>query len=352
MKYVGITSCLVLLLCLQCAKAAEVTFVDPISILSGVLLADSFEGYQLDEHIWFRPTWMSEHNPYLTIGVQNGHLTIAGYSHPAGTNHQYVGIMSKYFRETDVVLVARMRTQSSFSGKGRLRHIIHLCSGDWPDFFTEVSFGTIDMDAPKWFTGYRSEIGEYLGYSQYVEPVRAATGSESVEWRTVVLQHDGQSGSTQNYMLIGKEWVRIGPEHKLSFNHTHIEIKVDANVNETPVWMEVSDVRLYPNPVHNPATIVIGSRVINNRSEHQIHNLVVKIIEDGSSRLLGQAITDEGGQARVLLRTDVAYPVAASVEVWDHEKQILRSAIPAVGVRGLYPGDVWVLRIPPFDVWP
>jgi hypothetical protein len=114
----------------------------------------------------------------------------------------------------------------------------------------------------------------------------------------------------------------------------------------------VDDVRLYLNPAHNPTTIVVSSRVIQNRSEFPIENLKVRILEGDSRRLLGEAMTDEGGQARVFLRTDTVYPVAATIEVWDNTREVLRSKIPGGGVRGLYPGDVWELSIPPFDIWP
>jgi hypothetical protein len=344
---------LIVSLSLTAARAGDqVPFVEPTFMVSGALLADSFDGTQLDGNVWFRPNWMAEHNPFLAVGVQNGRLLISGFSHPAGKEHQYVGIMSKYFREADVVLVARMRTQSSYEKEGRIRHMVHLCSGDWPDFFTEISFGRISTGPPQWFTGYRSKIGEYPGYTEYLEPTHSATGREAVEWHTVVLEHDGTTGKTQNYLIVGQDWNPIGPPQTLRFNHTHIELKVDVSAIDTPVWMEVDDVRLYLNPAHNPTTIVVSSRVIQNRSEFPIENLKVRILEEDSRRLLGEAMTDEGGQARVFLRTDTVYPVAATIEVWDNTREVLRSKIPGGGVRGLYPVDVWELSIPPFDIWP
>jgi hypothetical protein len=101
------------------------------------------------------------------------------------------------------------------------------------------------------------------------------------------------------------------------------------------------------NPAHHPATIVVSSRIAHDRPELAMSNQQVRILEKGSGRLLGQAMTDEGGQARVMLRTDVIYPVAADVEVWNQNTEVFHSEIPGSGVRGLYPGDVWALRTDP-----
>jgi len=328
-------------------EGQQESFKEAIPMVSGALLADGFDGTQLDTNVWARPNWMTEHDPYIAVGVSNGRLLISGISHPAGKDHQYVGIISKYFRETDVVLVARIRAQSSFESDGRLQHMVHLCTGDWPDFFTEIIFGRISSGPPRWYAGYLGKVWDYEGYADYIEPTHTATGKEAVEWHTVVLQHDGTTGKTQNYLIVGADWVPIGPPHTLRFNHAHVELKVDVNVAGARVQMEVDDVRLYLNPAHHPATIVFSSRVVHDRPELAISNQRVRILEDGSGRLLGEGMTDEGGQARVMLRTDVAYPVAADIEVWNENTEVFRSKIPGSGVRGLYPGDVWALRTDP-----
>jgi hypothetical protein len=320
---------------------------EPVPMLSGALIADSFDGTQLDANVWSRPNWMTQHNSYIAVGVENGRLLISGVSHPAGKDHQYVGVISRYFRETDVVLAARIRSRSSFEKEGRIQHMVHLCTGDWPDFFTEIIFGRISTGPARWYTAYLGKIWEYSGFTEYIEPTRPATGDESLKWHTVVLEHDGTTGQTQNYLIVDREWVPVGPAHKLQFNHSHVELKVDVNVTDAAIQMEVDDVRLYLNPVHNPATIVLSSRVVQNRPELPIENRKIRILEEGSTRLLGEAMTDEGGQARIFLRKDVLYPVAATLEVWDDNTEILRAKISGTGVRGLYPGDVWALRTDP-----
>jgi hypothetical protein len=327
--------------------AQQVPSREPIAVVSGALIADSFDGTQIDSSVWARPDWLAQHDPYIAVGVSNGRLLISGISHPAGKDHQYVGILSKYFRETDVVLVARMRAQSSYEKEGRVQHMIHLCSGDWPDFFTEVTFGRISGGPPRWYAGYMGKVFDYEGYADYLEPTHAATGKEAEDWHTVVLQHDGITGRTQDYLIVGNDWVPIGPPHTLHFNHAHVELKVDVNVTGVQVQMEVNDVRLYMNPAHHPAIIVFSSRISHDRPELAISNQRVRILEEGSGKLLGEGTTDEGGQARVMLRTDVAYPVAAGIEVWHDNAEIYRSKIPGSGVKGLYPGDAWALRTDP-----
>ncbi len=128
-------------------------------------------------------------------------------------------------------------------------------------------------------------------------------------------------------MLDGK-WIPIGPSHEVRFNHTHIELKVDVNVPDVPVQMAVDNVRLYPNPARSPVTIVIYTGVSGNKPKLPIHNQAVQIFEGDSTRLLGEARTDEGGEARVSLRTDVLFPVAATITVSDGTAPVVEARIP------------------------
>jgi hypothetical protein len=129
-------------------------------------------------------------------------------------------------------------------------------------------------------------------------------------------------------------------------NHSHIELKVDVEVSDIRVRFEVDDVRLYVHPAQNPATIVVSSRIVNGRPETSINKLKVRLLENNSKELLGEAVTDEGGQARVKLKPEILYPVAAKIEVWDDRGAVLESMVPRYGVHGLYPGDVWAVRLP------
>jgi hypothetical protein len=56
-------------------------------------------------------------------------------------------------------------------------------------------------------------------------------------------------------------------------------------------------------------------------------------------------LTDEGGEARVSVRADVVYPVAAAITVSDGTTPVVRSEIRRKDVNGLYPGDVWALDL-------
>jgi hypothetical protein len=338
-----------LLFCVMCISGEaqqEVSNVDAIPMLSGALLADSFDGPELDTRIWHRPGWM-RNDPHLSVEVEQGRLYISGISGPVRKHHHYVGVLSNYFRETDVVLVARMRIQSSFEKPGRIQHHVHLCTGDWPDFFTETMFGKIESGPPRWFSAYLDKLWEYSGYSEYINPTLSATGKEATEWHEVAIVHESGTNATQNYLVRAEGWKPLGPPHKLQMNHTHVELKVDVEVPDIRVRFDVDDVRLYLNPAQNPATIVVNSRIVNGRPEPPISRLKVRLLENISKKLLGEGITDEGGQARVKLKTDILYPVAATIEVWDDRRAVLRSIVPRNGVQGLYPGDVWSVRIPP-----
>ena len=185
----------------------------------------------------------------------------------------------------------------------------------------------------------------YSGYSDYLEPTIPATGTEGLNWQEVLIVHDGVNGKTQNYLIAGDRWIAVGPQQTLRFNHSHVELKVNVTVPGVKVHLEVDDARLYPNPARTPATIVIYS----NRLDGPIENLSVRVFDSATKQLLGEAVTDEAGSSQVLLKSNVVYPVAARIEVWDGRQQLLYSDISQVGVRGLYPGDVRAIKLPPKD---
>ncbi len=170
------------------ATGNEILYVNPFFMLSGALLTDSFDGPHLDVNLWSRPPWLVDNHKTIGVKIEHGRLVISGPSHPAGGSHQYAGVISKYFRATDVVLAAEMQAQSPIKGEGRIQHRVHLCSGDYPDFFTEIIFGKIAAVEPtRWHTAYLAKVWEYSGHGAYLEPTRPATGSEGSQWHTVVV---------------------------------------------------------------------------------------------------------------------------------------------------------------------
>src|SRR5262245_13287434 len=211
------------------ATQSEIPEVDPFFMLSGALLKDSFDRPQLDTNLWSRPQWLVENHETIGVKIEDGHLLISGLSRPKGGSHQYAGLLSKYFRDTDVVLAAEVQVQSPFEGSGRIQHMVHLCSGDYPDFFTEIIFGKIaDNDTPRWYSAYVARIWEYSGFTTYLDPALPATETENARWHTVVLTHDGTTSKAQNYLVVDGKWRPVGPEHIVRFNHTHVELKVDV----------------------------------------------------------------------------------------------------------------------------
>jgi hypothetical protein len=97
---------------------ADVPVVDPFFILSGALLTESFDGPELDATLWSRPPWLVRNHKTIGVKIENGHLVISGPSHPEKQSHQYAGVISKYFRETDVVLTAEVQARSPINGEG------------------------------------------------------------------------------------------------------------------------------------------------------------------------------------------------------------------------------------------
>jgi len=101
-----------------------------------------------------------------------------------------------------------MQVQSPFDREGRIQHMVHLCSGDYPDFFTEIIFGKIARaDTARWHSAYVARIWEYSGYGTYLEPVHPATETQTARWHTVVLAHDGATSQTQNHLVVDGKWI-------------------------------------------------------------------------------------------------------------------------------------------------
>ena len=323
-----------------------VRLVDAIPVISGAVLADRFDQQEVDRRIWHRPDWLEQHNPYIAVEPEHGWLHLSGVSRAAGESFQYVGLISSNFRETDVILAARMRVRSAFENEGRIQHIVHLCSGDWPDFFTEVVFGKIRSGPPVWSSGYVNRVFDFQGHSEYIQPVVQATGREASEWHEILIDHDGVTGETRDYVVIEGSRRPLGPVVRIPFHHTHVELKVDVNAAEAQVAMEVGDVRLYLRPERHPAIIVVNSQIVNGHSEPPIEGLRVRLVATGSGRTVGEAMTDESGQAKIALAPDLTYPIEAEIEVSDLHGPVFKAKIPSAGVTGLYPGDVWAVRYP------
>jgi hypothetical protein len=326
----------------------DVPEVKAIRMLSGALVADSFDGPGLDTRTWHRPDWLVKNDPNLCVGIRDGHLRISGVSRPAGRDHQYTGVLSTYFRETDVVLSARIRVATSFDKPGRIRHLVHLCTGDWPDFFTEIDFGKLGTGPARWHCGYVDRIWKYSGYGEYLAPTLPATGKEASDWHEVAIVHDGTTHVGRNYLIQAGAWKPVGPPHKIKMNHSHVELKVDVAVPDVRVEADFDDVRLYPSPARHPVTVVVDSPLnrARTRPAYAIDKLKVRLIEQDSKRVLGEGVTDEGGQAEVTLRSDVIYPVAARIEICNDVQMLVTAPIRRQGIRGLYPSDVWVVRLP------
>src|SRR5262245_31641517 len=137
------------------APRGDIPVVDPFFMLSGALLADGFDGPELDKTLWSRPGWLRNNHETIGVKVEKGQLVISGLSRPVKQSHQYAGVISNYFRETDVVLAAEMQVRTPIKGEGRIQHMVHLCSGDYPDFCTEIIFGKIAaVEPPRWHTAH------------------------------------------------------------------------------------------------------------------------------------------------------------------------------------------------------
>ena len=84
------------------ATGNEIPYVNPFFMLSGALLADGFDGPQLDATLWSRPSWLVDNHKTIGVKIESGHLVISGPSHPAGgessVRGRHLEILSRYRR--------------------------------------------------------------------------------------------------------------------------------------------------------------------------------------------------------------------------------------------------------------
>jgi hypothetical protein len=154
-----------------------------------------------------------------------------------------------------------------------------------------------------------------------------------------VIVHDGTTHAAQNYLIQTGVQKPVGPAHTIKMNHSHVELKVDVGVPDVRVEVDFDDVRLYLSPSRHPVTIVVDGPLNRTRTApaYPIEKLKVRLLEADSKQVLGEGVTDDGGQAQVTLKSEVIYPVAARIEVSNDVEMLLTSSIAQEGVRGLYP---------------
>jgi hypothetical protein len=346
----------------------------------GVLLCDDFESDAINRNLWS----LSVEDPGIQVTVRQGELCIRGTSAQILKTELYkkevklwrfAGLTSRPFPQTDVSLAVRVKMPSGISSEPGLHGVcVHLC-GVSPDTYPEVLFGKVEgkvtedilhefakgtpddvpyPDARGWFLGIiNQEQGDYR-YLISGQPI-PEQGDERRDFHDVLVEYDGQKKLARSFLKIGEGYRQLGKEEPLFRGLTQVELKI---MDVTPLYgthreARFDDCRLYPNPRHNPVRFIAvddhpvrfpamtgapygllyrGSRI-----------RVALYTADGVNKI-SEGYTDSEGVVNLPVDTPlwVAFPRAATVRFYLNDSEVARSFIKSQGVKGLYPGDVWV----------
>ena len=328
---------------------------DEASPPSGPLFVEDFAGEELNRELWH----IVNGDPGIEIDVTGGELRIHGKTGTKTPEHyNHVGVFGKVFRCPDVVAVARIRVAvdqkvldvpydpslewtENLAEPAEQRYIVHLC-GVSPDYNSTVFYGA-----------YRGQVGWFLRICNWIQywwnssPL-PPTGNESDLFTTVRVEH--LDGISKGYILTKDGWTQVGTPQPCTHGLSRLELKVVISPRDQPADMRVADCRMYLHPAKYPVHFIIANIPWSQRLSapvllaHKEEDLVLELFEADSGLQLGSTTMDkESGSFTIDLSPEAVYPVAAEVVIRSGDKTIARGAIPVVGMRGLYPGEVYML---------
>lgn len=353
-------------------------------VTSGALIKDNFNSGRVDSAVWEQ---MSSEDPGIKVGFQNGQLRIWGTSAPIPDDKlrkdvslmcRYAGLYSRAFSATDVSLACRVQMPSGICTEpGDHVAAVHLC-GVLPDCYAEVLFGKFEgkitaqiirnyypnllvsysgtricvkavnttfQDARGWWLAI---VGQDLGrpiYRVSNSPI-PEQGDERTTFHDVLVEYDQPTRLARGYLKVGKQWTQLGKTEKVMRGLTRVELKLRDFSPLSGTYRDVrfDDCRLYPNPRRNPVRIVLvdSGCAAGDEFLQREESFRVALYTADAERKISEEYTDHGvAELSVVDHAWLAFPVSASVRVYQGDVELSRAQIVAHDVEGLYPGDVW-----------
>ena len=180
-------------------------------------------------------------------------------------------------------------------------------------------------------------------------------GDERKNFHDVLVEYDGQKQLARAFLNVGGDYRQLGKEEPLFRGLTQVELKL---MDVTPLYgarreAHFDDCRLYPNPRHHPVRLVaVDDYPVRFPAAtgapygllYRGPRIRVALYTADGVHKISESFTD--GEGIVSLPVDtpfwIAFPVAAMVRFYMNDYEVARSLIKSQGVKGLYPGDVWV----------
>lgn len=305
-----------------------------MKLVDGALVAEDFDAPYVDLHQW----QIMAQDDGLQVSTTDGVLAIRGKAAGGITlGPGFAGIVSQTQSERDVELVARVCIGSELPAReGNYLAIVHLC-GTQPDWFTHVEFGKRQGGGP---TGWAT-VRRHLQSQPYVTEFDAPM--DPGRWHTIRIRHESAGERTYAWVDHGEGDRQVLAGEPCRMTSTKVELKTLITVPGAQVDVAFDDCRLYPTPDAAPLTLLVLD-VPGEGAPQAGVRIVAKVAE--SDAPAGSGVTDAEGRCSFVLPNDVAYPARVRFEAWIEGKRVFQQASPeVVGVRGVYPGDMWMLTI-------
>lgn len=340
----------------------------------GALIKDNFNSGRMDAAVWEQT---QAADPGMKVAFQDGELRIWGTSAPipdeefrgnSGAMCRYAGLHSRIFPAADVSLACRVKMPSGIcSEPGDHVAAVHLC-GVVPDCYPEVLFGKFEGKVtaeimrkyyPTLFPGniYQDARGWWFAIvgQDPGRPVYRVSGtplpeqgSERTTFHDALVEYDEPTRQARGFLKVGERWTQLGETETVIRGLTRVELKLRnfSPLSGTHRDARFDDCRLYPNPRRHPIRLALlgeGSARPRGSSQQRAPLRIALYTADGS-RKVSEDYADHGlVHLPVVEPSWVAFPVSASVRVYQGEAELGRARIEAHDVEGLYPGDVWTL---------
>ncbi len=305
--------------------------------VNGAILMEDFAGPEIDTSVWRE--WVQD--AALNLEQRAGTFAISGTSgkpvYPEFVGFRFTGLVSQKRHSRDAVLITRMRVPRGISNvPGMERYIVHLC-GSVPDYFLEVVYGKDEEGRRGWFQYRLSHEGFFFDSAPVLE------GECAEEFREIKIEYSHVANSAQGFLLTSAGWEPVGDPVKLFMSSMKVELKVNCPTDSVPILAEFKDCRLYPRPSTAPVEF-IAFRL--PAPLYLCPDLRIRLLEYGSRKLIGETVTDRWATGRIELPDTLTFPLACWIEVLQGEKKLGEQAVRTSGVDGLYPGDLWAVRVP------
>ncbi len=229
---------------------------------------------------------------------------------------------------------------------------VHLCAGAGGSAdYSVQAFLTTDRKRMVCVSEYHTEVGTEGVTTGYLRdpqsPSQGASWPNDGRLRTVLVQRNAETQLGTVYARLDDGWAQCGRSRRFPFGGLGVELKTYAgSLDSQSAVARWDNFRIYPRPgSHNVCLRVVSSagQLIKEPG------LSVQLLDAAGKQLVSQARLYQGLCLLSLRNTPwLSYPVSGRVRLVRDDSLCAEGVISADGVEGLFPADVWEMKV----AWP